>query len=67
MEIQLNSDVDKFLDKFEDPTLHLERIREAYERADDDVKMYFLHRLLMKTYRLGKEHAYATSLETIRR
>jgi hypothetical protein len=67
MEIQLSSDVDKFLDKFQDPTLEVELVMEAYEKADDDVKSYFIHRLLMKAYRLGKEHAYATSLDAIRR
>jgi hypothetical protein len=67
MEIRLSSDVDKFLDKFQDPTLEVALVMEAYEKADDDVKSYFILRLLMKAYRLGKEHAYATSIETIRR
>jgi len=67
MEIRNRDDVEKFLDKFQDPTQEMERILSVLDLPATELNIYFMHRLLMKTYRYGKEHGYATSLEIIRR
>lgn len=79
MEIFTPEDVDKFMDKFQDPSFEVERIvdmlnwmyhelpKHKHTSEIDRLRKVFMKRLIMKAYRLGKEHAYATSLETIRR
>jgi hypothetical protein len=78
MDIFTFDDVDKFFDKFQDPSYEVERIAEAviwlehmyvrHKTTEDqrDVRNYFLKKLIMKSYRLGKEHAYADTVATIR-
>lgn len=78
MEILTLEDVDKFFDKFEDPSLEVDRIVEVFGYFEiefikikfteerDEVRKYFVKKLIMKSYRLGKEHAYADSIATIR-
>jgi len=77
MEILCKDDVDKFFDKFEDPSYEVERMtdmmnylyhelpKHRHTSAMDEIRQYFLKRLVMKAYRLGKEHAYADSIHTI--
>ena len=67
MEILNTDDVDKFLDKFQDPTQEAARILIQLDLPTTELNLYFMRRLLMKTYRYGKEHGYAGSLEVIRR
>jgi hypothetical protein len=79
MEIFTKEDVDKFLDKFQDPSHEVERIvdmwnwmyhelpKHKHTNDIDILRKYFIERLIMKAYRLGKEHAYMGSLDTIRR
>lgn len=67
MEINTFDDVDKFLDKFQDPTEEVERIIEVLGIDFSEINIYLVRRLLMKTYRYGKEHGYAGSLDVIRR
>jgi hypothetical protein len=69
--IETTDDVDKFLDKFEDPTFEVELIVSTFKECvqtyvEDGIQNYFMHRLLMKAYRLGKEHGYASSMYIIR-
>jgi hypothetical protein len=78
MDIFSYDDVDKFFDKFEDPSYEVERIAKAviwlehmyvrHKTTEDqrDVRNYFLKKLIMKSYRLGKEHAYMDTVNTIR-
>ena len=82
MEIYTLEDVDKFFDKFEDPSHELELIRRTADKLYDrrpvppcnqselermwELRDYFFKKLVMKSYRLGKEHAYADSISTIR-
>lgn len=70
MTFRSNDDVDKFFDKFEDPAHEVERIMNAIDivqfMGDSGVYRYFIKKLIMKAYRLGKDHAYQGSLMTIR-
>lgn len=73
------ADVDKFFDKFEDPAYELPLIEEAlswlyteaqlHQTTDRilEVRQYFIKKLVMKAYRLGKDHAYAGALDAVRR
>jgi len=79
MEILTDEDVEKFLDKFQDPSFEVERIADmlnwmhhelpklTYVNECDRLRQQFIKRLIMKSYRLGKEHGYMDSLDTIRR
>jgi hypothetical protein len=67
MDINTFDDVEKFLDKFQDPTREEELILETLGIDPTGIQIYFMRRLLMKTYRYGKEHGYAGSLDVIRR
>ena len=79
MEIFTDEDVEKFLDKFQDPSFEVERItdmlnwmyhelpKHKYVSECDRLRQQFIKKLIMKSYRLGREHAYADSLDTIRR
>lgn len=82
MEIYTLEDVDKFFDKFQDPSHETELIRKQlnhlyalgphtpYNQARGEevwaLREYFIKKLIMKSYRLGKEHAYADSVSVIR-
>ena len=59
-------DVEKFLDKFQDLTQETDRIVEVLGLNPTEINLYFMRRLLMRTYRYGKEHGYAGSLDIIR-
>ncbi len=67
MQILEKIDIDKFLDKFQDHTVESERIVAAYDTCREDLRPEFVRRLLMRVYRYGKEHGFATSLEVIRK
>lgn len=71
MNIITRDDVDKFFDKFEDPSHEVERVMNALDTVlftgEPGVSKYFVKRLIMKSYRLGKEHAYAGALDSVRR
>lgn len=67
MTIDTFDDADKFLDKFQDPTQETEHIMKVLGITFSETNIYFMRRLLMKTYRYGKEHGYAGSLDVIRR
>jgi len=78
MDIFSRDDVDKFFDKFEDPSdnlvLIVDMVNWFYHELPkhkndydlDQIKRYFMKRLIMKSYRLGKDHAYASTVATIR-
>lgn len=67
MDIKTHDDVEKFLDKFQDLTREEARILKVLGIDPTEIQIYFMHRLLMRTYRYGKEHGYAGSLDVIRR
>lgn len=79
MNIFSKDDVDKFFDKFEDPAHAIDLIDEALvdiylllylELSVDEleeVQRYFIKQLVMKSYRLGRSHAYQGVMETLRR
>jgi len=71
MRIRTSDDVDKFFDKFEDPSHELDLILEALDASEFEgepgVRRYFIKRLVMKSYRLGKDHAYAATMDVIRK
>jgi hypothetical protein len=68
MEILSIEDVDKFFDKFQDPAYEVDSIIEQLEEVTGgDIKRAFIKRLIMKSYRLGKEHAYAATMDVIRK
>lgn len=78
MQIRCKEDVDKFFDKFQDPAYEVEQISLMVNffyyalpqiltlDAIEELKQYFLKKLIMKAYRLGREHAYADTVTTIR-
>lgn len=66
MKPKSSQEVSMFLDKFQDPTFEVSRVLEEFDLPGDDLHVYFMHKLLMKAYRLGKEHGYARSVELIR-
>lgn len=78
MNIRCKDDVDKFFDKFEDPAhevdcivatldkIYCELQLHRYTDEVTDVKKHFIKKLVMKAYRLGKDHAYAGVMETLR-
>ena len=79
MDIRTIDDVEKFFDRFQDPSFEVEQICSALDALHHELQLHvytdkaakikyeFVRQLIMKAYRLGKEHAYATSIETIRR
>jgi hypothetical protein len=67
MDILTSDDIDKFLDKFQDHTAEAERVQAAYETCREDLRPEFLKRLMMRCYRYGKEHGYASAIDVIRR
>jgi hypothetical protein len=79
MKIFSVDDVDKFFDRFQDPSHEVDQILEQLEEifhqlqlhkfTDDieEIKRAFVKRLIMKSYRLGKEHAYAATVDVIRK
>jgi len=66
MEIKTLADVDAFLDKFYDPTFEISRILQALGIPEDNISTTLMHKLLMKSYRLGKEHGYSRAMDVIR-
>lgn len=60
-------DVEMFLDKIYDPTFEVPRILVALGLEENEVNILFIHKLLMKSYRLGKDHAYATAIKAVKR
>ncbi len=78
MEFFSFDDVDKFFDKFQDPSYEVRRIGDAVLWLEHefcrqkttgslrDLREYFLKKLIMKAYRLGREHAYMDTVNTIR-
>lgn len=66
MEINTLADVEAFLDKFQDPTFEVPRILQAMNLPDNEITAALMHRLLMKAYRLGKEHGYSGAMQVIR-
>ena len=66
-----------FMDKFQDPVEEIDRIvaileelfaqvpQHDYDNALDEIKNVFIHKLLIKAYRLGKEHAYAGAIRIV--
>ena len=79
MQIRSAVDVDKFFDRFENPAEEVEcivaNLEELYcelqlhKYTDEiaDIRRVFIKKLIMKSYRLGREHANIAAMETIRR
>lgn len=59
-------DVDAFMDKIGDPVNEVGRILNILDLDDTEINRVFIHKLLIKAYRLGKDHGYASSVEVIR-
>lgn len=71
-------DIDFFLAEFEDPVLDLDRVMEAldslfiesslhqYTDVTKEIQRCFIHKLLIKAYRLGKDHGYARAAEVVK-
>ncbi len=78
MQIFSTADVDRFLDKFQDPSQEVDEIiaalrwflleLPAHRFTDEQAKIlrYFVERLIMKSYRYGKEHGTEGALRIIR-
>ena len=72
------ADVDAFFDKFEDPSLRVDLVDQAIRWFDvegpkhcvtektDEIRKYFIERLIMKSYRYGKSHGFEGAMRTIR-
>jgi len=60
-------DVDAFMDKFQDPVYEIERIISVLNLEDTELTRCFIHKLLIKTYRLGKEHGYAGAAQVAKK
>lgn len=70
--------IDAFFDKFQDPSLKVNTIAAALWWFDTEgvqhmttdrvetLRLYFVERLIMKSYRYGKEHGYEGAMRAIR-
>jgi len=67
MKIESLEEVEAFLDKFQDPTFEISRIIETLDIEETPISSAFIHKLLMKAYRLGKEHGYLVSMQMARK
>lgn len=67
MNITSLAGVEAFMDKFHDPTFEVSRILQALDIEETEVSAAFIHKLLMKAYRLGKEHGYVASMQAARK
>jgi len=61
------TDVDAFMDKFEDPIYEIDRIIAVLSLEDTELTRCFIHKLLIKSYRLGKEHGYAGAAQVAKK
>lgn len=67
MKLKTLAEIDAFMDKFHDPTFEVARILQALDIEDTEITSVFIHKLLMKAYRLGKEHGYLASMQAARK